>query len=342
MAYDAVRLFTERAAAVRPGFAIDADTVGPVARICRALDGTPLAIELAAARLRALTLAQVADRLGDRFRLLTVGSRTALPRHQTLRAVVDWSWELLDDAERRVLRRLSVFNGGATPDSAEEVLGEDVIDVIASLVDKSLVMATGDVEVRYRLLETVRAYAAERLAEAGEDKQLRDAHAAYFLDLAERAEPELRRHDQLYWVERLTAERDNCSTALRHAIDTRDVSMGLRLVGGLVWFWILRDYEAEAGQWAVEVWQIVDDAPPPGTENAYVICGFTAAMVSQMAREGGPHPYELRDAIATTVERMGDGVTHPALALFRPLAAAFAGDVEAARSELERIADHPD
>ena len=143
---------------------------GRWSRICRALDGTPLAIELAAARLRALTPAQVADRLGDRFRLLTVGSRTALPRHQTLRAVVDWSWELLDEAERRVLRRLSVFNGGATPDSAEEVLGEDVIDVIASLVDKSLVMATGNAEVRYRLLETVRAYAAERLAEAGEDE----------------------------------------------------------------------------------------------------------------------------------------------------------------------------
>jgi predicted ATPase len=262
--FEAVRLFADRAAAVRPGFALDADTVEPVVRICRALDGTPLAIELAAARLRALTPAQVADRLDDRFRLLNVGSRTALPRHQTLRAVVDWSWELLDDAERRVLRRLSVFSGGATPESAEQVLGDDVIDVIASLVDKSLVMATGNAEVRYHLLETVRAYAAERLAEAGEEKQLRDAHATYFRDLAERAEPELRRHDQLFWADRLTAERDNCTTALRHAIDTRDAEMGLRLVGGLAWFWILRDYEAEAGQWAVAVWKIADDTPPPG------------------------------------------------------------------------------
>jgi predicted ATPase/DNA-binding SARP family transcriptional activator len=341
-AFDAVRLFTDRAAAVRPGFALDPDTVGPVVRICRALDGTPLAIELAAARLRALTPAQVADRLGDRFRLLNVGSRTALPRHQTLRAVVDWSWELLDEAERQVLRRLSVFNGGATPESAEEVLGEDVIDVIASLVDKSLVMATGNTEVRYRLLETVRAYAAERLAEAGEDKRLKDAHAAYFLDLAERAEPELRRHDQLYWADRLTAERDNCNTALRHAIDTRDVGTALRLVGGLAWFWVLRDYEAEAGQWAVEVWRIADEGPPPGAEDAYAICGWTAAAVTEMTRDGGPDPDGLRVAMQAAAERVGDGAAHPALALCRPLAAIFGGDIEGARRELDAMAGHRD
>jgi predicted ATPase/DNA-binding SARP family transcriptional activator len=340
--YDAVRLFTDRAAAVRPGFALDADTVGPVVRICRALDGAPLAIELAAARLRSLTPGQVADRLGDRFRLLNVGSRTALPRHQTLRAVVDWSWELLDEAERRVLRRLSVFNGGATPESAEEVLGEDVIDVIASLVDKSLVMATGNTEVRYRLLETVRAYAAERLSGAGEEKQLRDAHAAYFLGLAERAEPELRRHDQLYWADRLTTERDNCNTALRHAIDTRDVGTALRLVGGLAWFWILRDYEAEAGQWAVEVWRIAEDGPPPGAEDVYAICGLTAAAVTEMARDGGPDLDGMRAAIQDAVERIGDGPVHPALALCRPLAAVVTGDIEGARRELDVLAGHPD
>jgi predicted ATPase/DNA-binding SARP family transcriptional activator len=340
-AYDAVRLFTDRAAAVRPGFALDPGTVEPVVRICRELDGTPLAIELAAARLRALTPAQVADRLGDRFRLLNVGSRTALPRHQTLRAVVDWSWELLDASERRVLRRLSVFTGGATPESAEEVLDEDVIDVIASLVDKSLVMATGDREVRYRLLETVRAYAAEKLAEAGEEKELRDAHAAYFLALTERAEPELRRHDQLIWADRLNAERDNCSAALNHAIETRDVGTAVRLVGNLAWFWILRDYEAEAGQWAVEVWKIAD-GPPAGAEDEYVICGFLAAMVIEMTGETGPQPGRLRDAIEQVIGQMRDTHGHPALAFFRPLAAIFAGDPDGARRELERTAGHPD
>ena len=183
--YPAIALFADRAAAVRPGFVLGPAVLEPVTRICRALDGIPLAIELAAARLRALTADQVADRLDDRFRLLSVGSRGALPRHQTLRAIVDWSWDLLDDAERTVLRRLSVFSGGATPDSAESVCalagagspgaagpaGIDpgaVIEIVASLVDKSLVTATGEQQVRYRLLETVRAYAADRLAEAGE------------------------------------------------------------------------------------------------------------------------------------------------------------------------------
>ena len=148
----AVRLFADRAAAVRPGFAVNDENSAAVVTICRALDGIPLAIELAAARVRALTPAQVADRLDDRFALLSVGSRGTLPRHQTLRAIVDWSWDLLDDAERTILRRLSVFSGGATPESAEQVCllgpgdvvtadGRDVIDVIASLLDKSLVTA---------------------------------------------------------------------------------------------------------------------------------------------------------------------------------------------------------
>jgi predicted ATPase/DNA-binding SARP family transcriptional activator len=341
-AYDAVRLFADRAVAVRPGFVLDAVTVAPVVRICRALDGAPLAIELAAARLRALTPAQVADRLDDRFRLLNVGSRTALPRHQTLRAVVDWSWELLDQAERRVLRRLSVFDGGATPETADEVLGEDVIDVIASLVDKSLVMATGESEVRYRLLETVRVYAAERLAEAGEDKSLRDAHAAYFLGLAEEAEPRLRGPEQLHWIERLDAERDNCNNALRHAIESRDLATAVRLIGALAWFWILRDYEAEAGHWAVEVWTIAGDEPPAGAEEAYLICGFLAALVDEMAREDGPDPDALRARIDALLARRVASSTHPALALFRPLAAVFSGDPEEALRELDLIRHHPD
>ena len=210
-------------------------------RICRALDGNPLAIELAAARIRSLTPGQVASRLDDRFSLLTAGSRTALPRHQTLRAIVDWSWDLLDDAERTVLRRLSVFSGGATPGAAEQVCGpggdpDGLIDVIASLVDKSLVTATGEAEVRYRLLETVRAYAAERLAEAGEEEQVRAAHARYFLDLAEQGEPKLRSAEQLTWLARLSAEHDNFAAALRYVIAARDARRraALRRRAGLV------------------------------------------------------------------------------------------------------------
>ena len=267
--YGSVRLLAERGAAVRPGFTVDEVSAEPVIRICRALDGNPLAIELAAARLRSLTPAQVASRLDDRFSLLTAGSRTALPRHQTLRAIVDWSWDLLDDAERTVLRRLSVFSGGATPAAAEPVCGPagdpgGLIDVIASLVDKSLVTATGEAEVRYRLLETVRAYAAERLAEAGEEEQVRAAHARYFLDLAEQGEPRLRSADQLTWLARLTAEHDNFAAALRYVIGARDAQTGLRFVAALAWFWVMRDYETEAGEWASAVRDIIGRAGPAG------------------------------------------------------------------------------
>ena len=227
--YGSVRLLAERGAAVRPGFTLDELSAEPVIRICRALDGNPLAIELAAARLRSLTAAQVASRLDDRFSLLTAGSRTALPRHQTLRAIVDWSWDLLNEAERTVLRRLSVFSGGATPAAAEQVCGPaggpgGLIDVIASLVDKSLVTATGEAEVRYRLLETVRAYAAERLAEAGEEAQVRAAHARYFLDLAESGEPELRGPAQLDWLSLADrrARQLRRGAALRHRCPRRD------------------------------------------------------------------------------------------------------------------------
>ncbi len=145
-----------------------------MARICRALDGMPLAIELAAARLRAMSVDQLATRLDDRFRLLTGGSRTALPRHRTLRAMVDWSWELLSDAERAVLRRLSVFSGGASLDAAERVCAGgavepgDVLDLLTALTEKSLLVAAGDVAPRYRMLGTIKEYAAQRLAEAGE------------------------------------------------------------------------------------------------------------------------------------------------------------------------------
>src|SRR6266511_3607482 len=237
--FPAVRLFADRGAAARPGFTVDQATVGPVLDICRALDGIPLAIELAAARLRALSPDQIAARLDDRFRLLAGGSRTSLPRHQTLRAVVDWSWGLLGEPERVLARRLAVFPGGATLEAAERVcagpdLGglasDDVLYLLAALVEKSLVVASdGDSgEMRYSMLETMRAYGEERRVKAGEDQALRNAHAAYFLELAEEAEPHLRRAEQLEWIERLTTERENLHGALRWAIDIQDAEMARR------------------------------------------------------------------------------------------------------------------
>jgi predicted ATPase/DNA-binding SARP family transcriptional activator len=339
-----MRLFADRAAAVRPGFAIDADTAGPVARICRALDGIPLAIELAAARVRALTPAQVADRLDDRFALLSVGTRGTLPRHQTLRAIVDWSWELLNEAERTVLRRLSVFSGGATPDSAEEVcsLGGPsghVVDVVASLVDKSLVTATGEQEVRYRLLETVRAYAADRLAEAGETGRAADAHAQFFLGLAELAEPELRNRNQLTWLDRLAAEHDNFSAALHHVIAAGDIASALRFLQSLCWFWIMRDYDTEAGEWAAEILPMAGDAAPAGLEDALAICKIIATMGrSRDDAHGGA------DQLKHILKELAPphDPKHPLLTLATPMLAVLNGDRDGARRGLEAVADHPD
>jgi predicted ATPase/DNA-binding SARP family transcriptional activator len=338
-----VRLFADRAAAVRPGFAIDADTAGPVVRICRALDGIPLAIELAAARARALTPAQVADRLDDRFALLSTGTRGTLPRHQTLRAIVDWSWDLLDETERTVLRRLSVFSGGATPDSAEAVcsLGGPsghVVDVVASLVDKSLVTATGEQEVRYRLLETMRAYAAERLAEADETDQAGAAHAAFFLDLAEEADPELRGRHQLAWMARLAAEHDNFSAALHHVIAAGDAASALRFVQALTWFWITRDYDTEATEWAAEILPLAGDAPP-GLEDAHAICKIIATMGRSRDDVSGDVA-QFKDALAELTPP--EGAKHPLLTLATPMLAVLSGDSDGARRGLEAVADHPD
>jgi predicted ATPase/DNA-binding SARP family transcriptional activator len=346
MEYGAVRLLAERAGAVRPGFTVDSGSVGPVVRICRALDGNPLAIELAAARLRSLTAAQVAGRLDDRFALLSAGSRTALPQHQTLRAIVDWSWDLLSDDERTVLRRLAVFNGGASPDAAEQICALDaqasqIIDLVASLVDKSLVTATGEADVRYHLLETVRAYAAERLAEAGEQGQVQAAHARYFLALAERAAPELRGPDQLDWLTRLSAEHDNSAAALRHAIRVRDVPTALRLVDALSWFWLMRDYEAEAGEWAVEVDDIAGDEVPPGLADAYAICHVLAAMTLATTATDVP-PGLLMDTLRTALAAAGPDTQHPLLRLAMPMLAFFGGDTERGLSELRVLGDGPD
>ena len=211
----AVQLLRDRAGAVRKDLAVDAHTLATMARVCRALDGMPLAIELAAARLRTMSIDQLANRLDDRFRLLTSGSRTALPRHKTLRAVVDWSWELLTDAEQMVLRRLSVFSGGASLEAAEQVCAgdgveqEQVLELLTALAEKSLLLPEGDSAPRYRMLGTIKEYAGDRLAEAGESDLARHAHLAYFTELAETAEPHLRRAEQLEWLATLEADHDN-------------------------------------------------------------------------------------------------------------------------------------
>ncbi|MEU0284433.1 BTAD domain-containing putative transcriptional regulator [Streptomyces sp. NPDC006147] len=260
----ALRLLAERGAAARPGFRTDDDPEA-CAEICHRLDGLPLAIELAAARLRMLTPRQIADRLDDRFRLLTSGSRTALPRQQTLRAVVDWSWDLLDTGERDVLCRLSVFAGGCDLTAAEAVCGPAALDALGSLVDKSLVVAapSGDGGMRYRLLETVAEYAAERLDETGWRADAERAHLTYYRELARTTEPVLRGPRQPEAIARLEREYENIRTALRHAVALRDEQEALCITLSLVWYWQMRDLRIEARNWCTEVMAL---APDPFTE----------------------------------------------------------------------------
>ncbi|WP_369367294.1 BTAD domain-containing putative transcriptional regulator [Streptomyces sp. CG4] len=278
----ALRLLADRGAAARPGFRVE-DDPGSCAEICRRLDGLPLAIELAAARLRMLTPRQIADRLDDRFRLLTSGSRTVLPRQQTLRAVVDWSWELLDADERDVLARLSVFAGGCDLAAAEAVCGPAALDALGSLVDKSLVVAAPSAEgtMRYRLLETVAEYAGERLDAAGRRTGAERAHLAYYRELARTTDPLLRGPEQRTAIERFQLEYENLRTALRHAVAARDEQEALCLTLSLVWFWQMRDQRIETRTWCREVmalgpdpfaepvrparpvWRPCTDTPPP-------------------------------------------------------------------------------
>ena len=247
----AVQLLRDRASAVRRDLTVDIRTLAAMARVCRALDGMPLAIELAAARLRTMSVEQLAGRLDDRFRLLTGGSRTALPRHRTLRAVIDWSWALLSDAERIVLRRLSVFVGGASLEAAERVCAggaveqEQVLDLLTALTEKSLLLAEGDGAPRYRMTGTIKEYAAQRLAEAGESDLARHAHHAYFTELTETAEPHLRRAEQLEWLAVLEAERDNIAAAMRGALAAGEAHGAMRLAAGAGWYWWLGGHRAE-------------------------------------------------------------------------------------------------
>ncbi|WFE51485.1 BTAD domain-containing putative transcriptional regulator [Micromonospora sp. WMMD1155] len=276
--FAAVRLFAQRAADVAPDFTVTPANVDTVLRICRTLDGLPLAIELAAARLRALPVAEVAARLDDRVRLLSMGSRAASPRHRTLRAVVEWSWDLLDDAERSLARRLTVFAGGATLEAAEQVcglLGGNFLEALAGLVDKSFVELAGG---RYRMLETVRAFCAERLADAGEADDLRRAHTAYFLEFAWTASDHLRRAEQLHWLRRLDAERDNLHAALRRATAAGDAADAAGMVAALSFYWWLRGMRGEGARLAADVLVLFGAEAPPGLREEYALCVYNASL----------------------------------------------------------------
>ena len=246
--FESVRLFVDRAVAARSSFSLTDEDAPLVAQICHRLDGIPLAIELAAARVKVLPINQILARLEDRFRLLTGGSRTALPRQQTLRAAVDWSYELLSPPERVLLNRLSVFAGGFTVQAVEEVCGGDgleagvVLDLVSQLVDRSLVVPEEGAKgpARLGLLETIREYARERLQAAGDNTALAQLHGSYYASLAGAAEPELQGPEQAVWFNRLASEHDNMRLAIQHFVGSGDAERAQMLVGSLWRFWWVR------------------------------------------------------------------------------------------------------
>jgi non-specific serine/threonine protein kinase len=267
--YTAVSLFVDRARLVMPDYQATEHNAAAIARICQRLDGIPLAIEMAAARVNVLSAASLAERLEDSFRVLTGGSRTAMPRQQTLRAMIDWSYDLLTESERRLLQRLSVFAGGCTLEAVEVICADtteaapepavpkigdsEILDLLSSVVSKSMVNAErkpGD--TRYRLLETVRQYAREKLHAAGEGDSVRSRHLRYFVQLAQEAEPELYGPDQIAWLDRLEADLDNLRAALEYSQANRpsgEAEDGLRMAVALESFWHIRGHRLEARTW---------------------------------------------------------------------------------------------
>jgi predicted ATPase/class 3 adenylate cyclase len=248
---EAVKLFMERATTILPEFEMTEANAPIIAQICQRLDGIALAIELAASRVKMLKVEEITARLDDRFRLLTGGSRTALPRQQTLRAMIDWSYDLLPENERLLLRRLAIFAGSWSLELAEQVCSDDkvdpyeILDMLGKLVDKSLVaVMEGKIETRYRMLETVRQYAREKLFESGEGEKVRNVYLKAFIELAEKAEPEIRSFNQLVWLDRLDAEVDNLHTALEWSQE-RDNESFLRLASALWRFWSVRGQIAD-------------------------------------------------------------------------------------------------
>lgn len=331
----AVRLFVDRAGAVRADFALTEANVGAVTEVCRRLDGLPLAIELAAARVRSMAVDHLAGRLDDRFQLLTGGSRTAMSRHRTLHAVVAWSWDLLDPAERAALERLAVFPASFDAEAAA-CLGATP-SIVDALVDQSLIQvpATADGGPRYQMLETIREYGLERLAESGEIAAARAEHAACFLALAEAAAPHVRGADQLPWIARLTAERDNVLAALHFVCDAGDAETAVRFGAALWYFWAIHSEHVEAADRLRAVLAVPGPQPVAATAAAATGYLFTSVLSGDLAART-PAP----EAIAATLR--AHDPADPTAALIAALLALIAHDPAAGLVAIDAGRAHAD
>ncbi|MFG6202682.1 ATP-binding protein, partial [Nonomuraea sp. JJY05] len=341
-----VRLFTERAAAVRPGFDVDGTTLPAIRRVVRGLDGMPLALELAAARLRTLSLPELAEGLSDRFRLLTNGSRTALPRHRTLGAVIAWSWDLLSEHERTVAERVSVLPGGVTAASAIAVCAgtavpaAEIPELLGGLVDRSLLQLAPD-PGRYRMLETLREYGIDRLAGTGDLGTARDLAAGYFAELMARHDPQLRGPGQLAAMRVIGAEYDNTLAALRRRCDTGDSPGALALALNLTWYWQMLGRQPDAAYWLGEALAVPGGEPSPSRDCARAIYLINRAdprpgMTAGEAAHDQAQLRELADRLLAYPELPGPYGALTALPL------AFRHEEQATLAIIERLADGDD
>jgi predicted ATPase/DNA-binding SARP family transcriptional activator len=327
--YEAVQLFVERAQATLPSFAMTPENASAIVLICDHLDGIPLALELAAARVRMFSVEEIASRLTDRLHLLTGGTRTALPRHQTLQALIDWSHDLLSEPERVLFRRLSIFAGGWTLEAAESIgSGEGIeahetLDLLRQLLNKSLILVERrqGQATRYQMLETIRQYAREKLWIAGEGEPVRQRHLAYFVDLAEQAEPNLRAFDMVMWLDRLETELGNLRAALEWSLES-DIQAELRLTSALLWFWHIRGHKNEGIDWlerglSIEAMERGDQALTPDRATirgkALNASGFLMSMFFEFAKA----PVRLEESLALFRELGPRGKQGMAYALLR-------------------------
>ncbi|MBI3737799.1 MAG: adenylate/guanylate cyclase domain-containing protein, partial [Chloroflexi bacterium] len=339
--FESVQLFVERASAVNPKFSLSDKNAAYVAQICRRLDGIPLALELAAARVTVFSAEQIASRLDDRFRLLTGGSRTALPRQQTLRALIDWSYDMLSDDERALLRRLSVFAGGWTFDAAEAICSKlDILNLLTQLVNKSLVVVDDEgSEPRYRLLETVRQYARDKLLETGEAEEARNAHLNYFLQFAEAADSKIERFQDLELIARLEAEHDNIRAALEWGLEN-NIDAVLRMIWPLSNFWIRRGYEMEGRRWATEALKKAEPLPNLAGEDgrrqkSLIAYAYQALAMIMFSQGDNAHAVLASDRAAGLARELGDKRLLAMALSFESSGKMFVGDAQGTETLLE-------
>jgi predicted ATPase/DNA-binding SARP family transcriptional activator len=356
--FPAVQLWLDRARVVRPDFVLDDESVAPVIEIVRRLDGLPLAIELAAARLRVLPVDEIARRLSDRFRLLTGGNRAGLPRHRTLRAVVEWSWDLLTEQERLLAERLAVFPAGADVAGATAICADDrlpaaeIDSLLLSLVEKSLLQSIDSAgptrSFRFRMLETIREYGVERLAERDELEAARIAHGRYFADMVIDLEPVIRSADQLSAIRTLEVERDNILAALRFLGDSGRPVQALHVALALVWYWSLIGSSSEAMTWLSFVIAVNEADPPP--ELIFARAGLALSLLNRGEDGAETEPTELVDW-QQTVDELTDLATRlleapappfPGLEALGPMVAHFADQDDLADAMVERGLASPD